>query len=84
MLVLSRKKGQSLLIAGNTVLRVLEVKGNQIRLGIEAPDDVAVMRAELTDRHMASACPRDGREPATARGRIGTKDESTFHPRRSR
>jgi carbon storage regulator len=84
MLVLSRKKGQSLLIAGNTVVRLLEVKGNQIRLGIEAPDDVAVLRTELTERQVASACPRDGREPATARGRIGTDDESTFRPRRSR
>lgn len=84
MLVLSRKKGQSLLIAGNTVVRVLEIKGNQIRLGIEAPDDVAVMRTELTERQVASACPRDGREPGTARRRNGTDNGSTFLPRRSR
>lgn len=63
MLVLSRKKGQSLLIAGNTTIRVLEIKGNQIRLGIEAPGDVAVMRTELSERQLAHPCVRAGRGP---------------------
>ena len=48
MLVLSRKHGQSLVIDGNTVVRVLEIRGNLVRLGIEAPEDVAVLRSELT------------------------------------
>jgi carbon storage regulator len=50
MLVLSRKPGEALLIDGVTVIRVLEVRGGQIRLGIEAPADVAVLRAELGER----------------------------------
>jgi carbon storage regulator len=50
MLVLSRKPGQSLVIDGDIVVRVLESRGNVIRLGIEAPDNVRVLRAELTEQ----------------------------------
>jgi carbon storage regulator len=66
MLVLTRKLGQSLVIDGNTVVRVLEIKGNQIRLGIEAPKEVSVLRSELSARQaevkeqmaLAIRCPR--------------------------
>lgn len=47
MLVLTRRKGQSVHIGGNVVVTVLEVKGDQIRLGISAPADVQVLREEL-------------------------------------
>jgi carbon storage regulator len=50
MLVLSRKHGQSLVIDGVTVIRVLEIRGNLVRLGIDAPAEVAVLRSELTDK----------------------------------
>jgi carbon storage regulator len=50
MLVLSRKHGQSLVIDGNVVIRVLEIRGKSVRLGIEAPDEIAVLRAELMTR----------------------------------
>lgn len=46
MLVLSRKANQELRIAGNIIVRVLEVKGNQVRLGISAPKEVPVHRSE--------------------------------------
>jgi carbon storage regulator len=49
MLVLSRKLGQSVVIDGTTVVRILEIKGNQIRLGIEAPDHVSILRSELQE-----------------------------------
>ncbi len=52
MLVLSRKRGQGLLIDGSTVIRVLEVRGNQVRLGIEAPSDIPVLRTELCEFHL--------------------------------
>ena len=45
MLVFTRKVGQRTLV-GKSWVTVLAVKGNQIRLGIEAPDDVDVMREE--------------------------------------
>lgn len=49
MLVLSRKPGQSLQIGDNITVTVLEVRGHVIRLGIEAPRDVRVLRGELED-----------------------------------
>jgi carbon storage regulator len=47
MLILARKEGESLVIAGDTVIRILEIRGMCIRLGIEAPEDVLVVRSEL-------------------------------------
>jgi carbon storage regulator len=84
MLVLSRKKGQSLVIAGNTVVRVLEIKGNQIRLGIEAPDDVAVMRTELSERQVAHSPAPGGRESRDYGRRNGHNQEPGAFQRRSR
>lgn len=46
MLVLTRKSGESVLVGRNIVVTVLEVKGKQIRLGIDAPKDVAVSRLD--------------------------------------
>lgn len=47
MLVLTRKLGQSIRIGGSIRIQVVEVRGNQIRLGIEAPSEVRVLREEL-------------------------------------
>jgi len=47
MLVLTRKPNESIVIDGNIIVTVLEVRGDKIRLGIEAPRDVRVMRSEL-------------------------------------
>jgi carbon storage regulator len=47
MLVLTRRKNQSIVIGDQIVVTVLEVKGDQIRLGITAPRDVQVYREEL-------------------------------------
>ena len=47
MLVLSRKQQQEILIGENVRITVLKVKGNTVRLGIEAPKDVRVVRGEL-------------------------------------
>ncbi len=49
MLVLSRKKKESVVIAGRIRVTVVEIKGNQIRLGIEAPQDVPICRTELLE-----------------------------------
>jgi carbon storage regulator len=48
MLVLTRKKCESIVIAGNVHIKIVEVKGKTVRLGIEAPREVSVRRAELT------------------------------------
>ncbi|MBO6141499.1 MAG: carbon storage regulator CsrA [Ruminococcus sp.] len=47
MLILSRKKGESLVIGGDIEITVVEVSGDKVRLGINAPSDVSVLRAEL-------------------------------------
>jgi carbon storage regulator len=47
MLVLSRKPGEKLYIGNNITVTVVEVKGSRVRLGIEAPGDVQILRAEL-------------------------------------
>ncbi len=47
MLVLSRKKNETIVIDGQIKIEVLQVKGNTIRLGITAPQDVRVLRGEL-------------------------------------
>jgi carbon storage regulator len=47
MLVLSRKKGDSLVIDGKIRIHVIEVKGDSIRLGIDAPKEIPVHRHEV-------------------------------------
>ncbi|MDB5390641.1 MAG: carbon storage regulator, CsrA [Planctomycetaceae bacterium] len=47
MLVLSRKLNEEIIIGDNIRVKILEIKGNRVRLGICAPDQVPVMREEL-------------------------------------
>jgi carbon storage regulator len=47
MLVLGRKAGETIVIAGNIRVTVLEVEGERIRLGIDAPRSVPVIREEI-------------------------------------
>jgi carbon storage regulator len=54
MLVLTRKAGQCIVINGDITVTVLEVRGNQIRLGIEAPKEVPVRREEVAPEPVAA------------------------------
>jgi carbon storage regulator len=47
MLVLTRRAGEKMIIGSDIVIAVLEIKGNQVRLGIQAPKEVAVHRQEI-------------------------------------
>ncbi|PIC88558.1 carbon storage regulator [Sporosarcina sp. P21c] len=47
MLVLSRKAGDTIKIADNIEVKILEVKGDTVRVGIEAPKSVDIVRGEL-------------------------------------
>ena len=47
MLVLTRKLGEVIRVGDTVTVRVLEVKGNQVRLGVEAPADVRIYREEV-------------------------------------
>ena len=49
MLVLSRKKNESIVIDDRIVITVVEVRGDKVRLGIQAPRDVPVHRQEVYD-----------------------------------
>ena len=47
MLALSRKPGEKVVIGNGITLTVVEVEGNRVRLGFDAPDQVRILRAEL-------------------------------------
>ena len=47
MLVLSRKKNESIIINNNITVMVVEIRGDKVRLGIEAPTEVPVHRQEV-------------------------------------
>lgn len=47
MLVLSRKRNEKILIGDDIKITVVEIHGDRVRLGVEAPDFVSVVRAEL-------------------------------------
>lgn len=47
MLALTRKKGESLIINNNVEITVLDIKGDQVKIGIKAPKDVPVYRQEV-------------------------------------
>ncbi len=49
MLVLSRKKSERIVIDGNIVITVVDVRGDKVRLGIEAPREVSIHRSEVHD-----------------------------------
>ncbi len=53
MLVLSRKQEEALVIGGGITVRILEVKGRHVRLGIEAPPEVSIQRREVILRQEA-------------------------------
>ena len=63
MLVLGRRVGESIVISGEITVTVLEVRGEMVRVGIDAPRSVAVQRAELLreleESNKASASPSD-------------------------
>jgi carbon storage regulator len=60
MLVLSRKRSERIVIGSEIEITIVKLEGNQVRLGIEAPDDVAIFRAELLEglEHSAWDAPK--------------------------
>ncbi len=50
MLILTRRVGESLMVGDDITITVLGVKGNQVRIGVNAPKDVAVHREEIYNR----------------------------------
>lgn len=57
MLILSRRVGESVVIGEDISITVLRVKGNQVRLGVNAPKSIAVQREELSERIKPGGAP---------------------------
>ncbi|HYO23939.1 MAG TPA: carbon storage regulator CsrA [Lacipirellulaceae bacterium] len=67
MLVLSRQRDESIIIGDNVVVTIVDVRGDKVKLGIEAPQDVSVHRREVYEairrenQHAAKLRPEDAR-----------------------
>jgi carbon storage regulator len=66
MLVLSRKLSQQILIGSDIAITVVKIEGNHVRLGIEAPPGVTILREELVGREKPNEA-----HPADRAGRQG-------------
>ena len=76
MLVLSRKKDESIIISDHITITVVEIRGDKVRLGIEAPKDVSVHRREVYEAILGqlrareaeaqAPLPESGNRPAPA------------------
>ena len=50
MLILTRRQGESIIVGDNVRITVISVKGNQVRIGVEAPRSVSVQRQEIVGK----------------------------------
>ena len=55
MLILTRRIGETIIIDNNIEVTVLDIRGNQVRIGVNAPKEVSVNREEVQDRITAAA-----------------------------
>jgi len=67
MLVLSRKKNESIVINNDITIVVVEIRGDKVRLGVEAPKEVPVHRREVYDAIKRNAAVQ-GSDPTTEAG----------------
>ena len=66
MLVLSRKKNERIVINDNIVVMVVDIRGDKVRLGIEAPKEVSVHRREVYDAIQRGESPKHPPTPSPA------------------
>lgn len=73
MLVLSRRKGESIKIGNDITIEVTRVEGNRVKLAVSAPLDVRILRTELLDRKQGDddGLSTDGGGEARGLGAVG-------------
>ncbi|WP_274968608.1 carbon storage regulator CsrA [Succinimonas amylolytica] len=71
MLILTRRQGESIIVGDNVRITVISVKGNQVRIGVEAPKTVSVQREEIAAR-------KDQEAGATADGKADSEFPQKF------
>lgn len=83
MLVLTRRLGETIVIGDDIVIKIVDIHGKQIRVGIEAPSEISVYRCEIYDRIMqenkaaAEAIAKDGADiTESAKKLIAQKENS--------
>ena len=57
MLVLSRRPGETIIIGDNITVYVHGIEGNRVKIGVEAPDDVPILRGEIERRYHKEPLP---------------------------
>ncbi len=68
MLVLSRKKNESIIINNNITIVVVEIRGDKVRLGVEAPKEIPVHRREVYDAIRRSEMSTSEKADADSKG----------------
>jgi len=80
MLVLSRKAGEAIVLAGTVTVYVLGIEHDRVKIGVDAPPDVLVLRSELVPQERRAADDADGEPRASNPRRLRLHRSNTLAP----